>query len=73
MNTSNIGTIVGSFIGLVLIAVFFSFLMAYPTMLLWNSCLVPAVSGINNISWLQSWGIMTLCGFLFKSYGYVNK
>jgi apolipoprotein N-acyltransferase len=61
------GAIVGSFLGLVLFGVFFSFLMAYPAMLLWNSCLVPAVSGIHNISWLQSWGIMSLCSFLFKS------
>jgi hypothetical protein len=35
-------------------------------MLLWNYCLVGAVVGVNTIGWLQAWGILILCGFLFK-------
>jgi hypothetical protein len=45
--------------------VFISFLLSYPTMLLWNGCLVGAISGVNEIGWLQAWGISALCGLLF--------
>ena len=44
-----------------------SFLMSWPVMLLWNECLVGAITGINQVTWLQSWGISLLCGFLFKA------
>lgn len=42
-------------------------------MLLWNACLVPAVTGLSEIGWLQAWGIMILCGLLFKSSFSTNK
>jgi hypothetical protein len=42
-------------------------IMSYPIMLLWNACLVPAIPSIHEIEWLQAWGIMFLCGLLFKS------
>lgn len=51
-------------IGLVCVV---SFLMSWPVMVLWNECLVGAVTGINQIGWLQAWGISLLCGFLFKT------
>ena len=44
-----------------------SFLLAWPVMLLWNSCLVDAVTVIKPIGWLQAWGIAILTGFLFKT------
>jgi hypothetical protein len=44
----------------------FSFLFSLPVMLLWNGCLVDAVSGVAEITWLQGWGISILCGILFK-------
>jgi hypothetical protein len=44
-----------------------SFLMSWPVMLLWNECLVGAITGINQVTWLQAWGISLLCGFLFKT------
>jgi hypothetical protein len=44
-----------------------SFLLAWPVMALWNGCLVPAVDGAKEISWLQAWGIQVLFGFLFKT------
>ena len=53
------------FVGLVAII---GFLMAYPVMLLWNGCLVGAVSGISDITWLQAWGLLVLFGILFKSH-----
>jgi hypothetical protein len=34
---------------------------------LWNGCLVPATTGINQIGWLQAWGIQFLFGILFKT------
>jgi hypothetical protein len=55
-----------AFIGLILILVLFSFLLAWPVMMLWNECLVPAVDGVNPIGWLQAWGIQFLLGILFK-------
>ena len=46
--------------------VFLSLLLSVFVWLLWNGCLVGAVDGVREITWLQSWGIMILCGFLFK-------
>jgi hypothetical protein len=51
-------------------AVAFGFILAYPMMLLWNLCLVPAVSVLNEVGWLQMWGINILCGVWFKSTAY---
>lgn len=41
-------------------------LFALPVMLLWNSCLVSAVTFAKPISLLQAWGINILSGFIFK-------
>jgi hypothetical protein len=46
---------------------FISFLLSWPVMMLWNLCLVDAVSGVQEIGWLQAWGISTLCGILFNT------
>lgn len=54
------------FIGLIVV-VAMGGLLGWLVMLLWNGCLVPAASGLNEISWLQGWGLMILCGLLFKS------
>lgn len=58
---------IGTFIGLFLLAVLLGLLLSFPVMLLWNYCLVPAVVGINEIGWLQAWGIMLLSSLLFKT------
>ena len=42
-------------------------ILSLPVMLLWNGCLVPAITGVNEIGWLQAWGLSILCGFLFKT------
>jgi len=47
-------------------SLFFCLLMSVPVMLLWNGCLVSAVPGIKEITWLQGWGIMVLTSILFK-------
>jgi hypothetical protein len=54
-------------IGLLVVLVLFSFLLAWPVMELWNGCLVPAVNGVNPIGWMQAWGIQFLFGILFKT------
>lgn len=41
-------------------------LLSLPVWLLWNWCLVPAVPALQEIGWLQAWGILILCSFLFK-------
>ena len=46
---------------------FFSFLCSWPVYMLWNGCLVGAVAGVNEVSWLQAWGLAVLCGLLFKT------
>jgi hypothetical protein len=61
---SNIITTIVGIIGLVLAV---SFLLSWPVMMLWNGCLVGAVDGVHEVSWLQAWGISVLCGFLFKT------
>lgn len=38
-----------------------------PVWLLWNDCLVGAVTGVNDISWLQCLGIMVLINLAVKS------
>lgn len=45
-----------------------SFLLSWPVYMLWNGCLIDAVTGVKEVTWLQAWGITILCGFLFKSY-----
>ena len=58
---------IGAFITLIVGLLFLSFLLSWPVMMLWNGCLVGAVAGVANVTWLQAWGISILCGILFKS------
>jgi hypothetical protein len=46
--------------------IFISFLLSWPVFMLWNGCLVGAVNGVNEVTWLQGWGISFLFGILFK-------
>ena len=43
-----------------------SFLMSWPVYMLWNGCLVDAVTGVREVTWLQAWGLVMLCSFLFQ-------
>ena len=47
--------------------VFISFVLSWPVMMLWNGCLVDAITGVKEITWLQGWGLSVLCGILFKN------
>lgn len=60
-------SILGTLIVLAGTVIFFGLLFSLPVMLLWNYCLVGAVAGVAEIGWMQAWGILVLCGFLFKS------
>ena len=59
--------IVTTIVGLITLVLAVSFLLSWPVMMLWNGCLVGAVDGVHEVSWLQAWGISVLCGFLFKA------
>jgi len=63
---NQITSAVGAFVILVAGALFVAFLLAWPVMMLWNGCLVPAVDGVNQIGWLQAWGLQFLVTMLFK-------
>ena len=58
-----IGVVVLGIAGLLLL----SFLLSWPVYMLWNGCLVDAVTGVNEVTWLQAWGIVVLSGLLFKT------
>jgi hypothetical protein len=42
-------------------------IFSLPVWFLWNQCLVGAIDGVNEITWLQAWGISILTSFLFKT------
>jgi hypothetical protein len=58
-----VGAVFGGIVGILLL----SFLLSWPVYMLWNGCLVGAVTGVNEVSWLQAWGLTVLCGFLFRT------
>lgn len=64
MNTS---VAVSAVIGVMVVGVLLSFLLSWPIMWLWNNALVGAIVGVNEIGWLQAWGIAILSGLLFKT------
>jgi len=57
-----IGAVILGIVGIL----FLSFLLSWPVYMLWNGCLVGAVAGVAEVTWLQAWGLTVLCGFLFK-------
>lgn len=56
-------------LGIILVSaiILIGIIVSFPVMLLWNYCLVPAVTGVNEITWFQAWGLFVLSGLLFKS------
>ena len=48
-------------------AVFISFILSWPLYMLWNGCLVGAIRGVNEVTWLQAWGLGILFGLMFKT------
>ena len=60
------GKYVAGAVALIGFGLLLSFLLSWPVMALWNGCLIGAVDGVHEITWLQAWGIATLCSILFK-------
>ena len=58
-----VGTIIVGIAGLL----FLSFLLSWPVYMLWSGCLIDAVEGVKQVTWLQAWGITVLFSFLFKN------
>jgi hypothetical protein len=54
-------------LGVIALVIVLGVLLAYPVMLLWNGCAVPAFTILQPIGWLQAWGLLVLGGLLFKS------
>lgn len=64
-----VGAVVVGLIGLLLL----SFLLSWPVYMLWNGCLVDAITGVKEVTWLQAWGLSILAGLLFKSTTSTSK
>lgn len=62
-NSEKAQVFLAAVIGVAILSIF----MAWPTQLLWNSCLAPAVNGINQIGFWQALGLNVLASILFKS------
>ena len=68
MNNWATGTLVGACVGIgviVLMAAFGLFLAIF-VYLLWN-WLMPLLFGLPEVTYWQAWGLLVLCGMLFKS------
>ena len=53
----------------VLLVIFILSLNSFLVMLCWNTFLIPAVTGVNEIGFFTAMGITGLCGILFKDNG----
>lgn len=68
-----LSTILGLIVGAFVVSFALMLLLAYPVMLLWNGCLVPAVPAIGEISFLQTVGLMLLFRLMFDTKVEYNK
>jgi hypothetical protein len=57
----------GTMVGVIAAALFLSFLLSWPVMMLWNGCFVGAIDGVREVTWLQAWGLQFLFAILFKT------
>lgn len=55
------------FAGLITLTVVVGLILALPVMLLWD-WLMPGIFGLRTITWLEAWGLLVMCGLLFKSH-----
>lgn len=62
------GTKLGIVLAKFTITMVFTFLLAFPAMLLWNECLVPALPDVvTEVTWFQEFGIMVLINLVVTS------
>lgn len=50
----------------ILLVLLVGLFLSLPVMWLWN-WLMPVIFGLPTLTWMQSWGVLILCGFLFKT------
>ena len=50
-----LGLAFGSALGIIALVLALSFLFSWPVYMLWNGCLVGAVDGVKEVTWLQAW------------------
>ena len=64
----DIAKIVAAIIGVVVFVIVISLICAIPVWLLWN-WLIPVLfkGAVATITLVQAWGVLVLCGLLFKS------
>lgn len=55
------------FLSLLIVGVVMGAIVSFPAMLLWNSCLVPAIPAIQEVGWIQAWGIMVMGQIMFQT------
>ena len=58
--------IISTWVGMLVALVLMATILTIPTQYLWNTCLVPAIDGINTIGFWQALGINILSSILFK-------
>lgn len=58
---------VTKFILAIILSIALQLLLAYPLMVLWNEALVPAISGVHEISWIQAWFLQVMVTLLVRS------
>ena len=64
---NNTTQFLGLFFGSIALVALAAIILAWPTQLLWNGCLVPAVNGVHEIGFWQALGINFLFSMLFKT------
>jgi len=64
---NDIQKVITAFSAIFFVSILVGLVISWFVMVLWNHCLVPAISVAHQITWLQSWGISVLSGLLFKS------
>jgi hypothetical protein len=67
--TEQIKNVIAAF----MVVIFTAIILALPTQLLWNSCLVPAVDGVDHIGFFQALGLNILSGIMIKSSTSIKK
>lgn len=60
-------------LGVIAIVCFYAIILSFPVQLLWNLCAVPAIDGLNYITFLQAMGLNFLCQILFKNTNTSSK
>ena len=64
--TQAFATAIVAFFGSIILILITGAIASFPVYLCWNYFLVPAVTIVKPVTWLQAWGIFFLSGMLFR-------